>query len=272
MILLLGVGYYFSTEIIAFRIRTLTEDKNNNKISDFSDFGLNKPEILRFQNGSVTLWSWYFKNPSKKKCGVLLLHGQTGTRYAALKYAPIFYKRGCSIFTYDARRHGESSVEYGTFGYYEKIDLDRAMEYFSEVSAIPESQIGIVGESYGAATALQFAENKREISFILADSSYKDMRSIIEKRAVDLYTPLILIVSPIALSIAELRADFLVKEVSPLESAKKIEVPTMIVHSESDAFTPVEHSESIYENLKTKQKKLYITTWGAKHGKSIDTN
>lgn len=272
MILLLGAGYYFSSEIISFRKRTIEEDKRNNKITGFEEFGLPNPEVLRFQNGNITLWSWYFKNPAKKKCGVILLHGQTGTRAATLKYAPIFFKRGCSVFTYDARRHGESGGEYGTFGFYEKLDLDRAMEFFSEISAIPESSIGILGESYGAATALQFAEGKKEISFIVSDSAYKDMTSIIEKRATDLYSPLILIISPIAIAFAEIRADFIAKDVSPSDSAKKIEVPTILIHSLSDEFTPKEHSEDIFSNLKTKQKKIWITDWGAGHGKSVNTN
>ncbi|MCZ8344557.1 MAG: alpha/beta hydrolase [Leptospira sp.] len=270
--LLLGAGYYFSTEIISFRKRTIEEDKRNHKIKGFAEFGLPDPEVLRFQNGSITLWSWYFKNPAKKKCGVILLHGQTGTRAATLKYAPIFFKRGCSVFTYDARRHGESGGEYGTFGFYEKFDLDRAMEFFSEVSTIPESSIGILGESYGAATALQFAEGKKEISFLVADSTYKDMTSIIEKRAVDLYSPLILIISPIAIAFAEIRGDFVAEDVSPSESAKKIEVPTILIHSSSDEFTPKEHSEDIFRNLKTKHKKIWITEWGAGHGRSINTN
>ncbi|MDF3818839.1 alpha/beta hydrolase [Leptospira sp. 96542] len=272
LLLLVSIGYYFSSEIIAFKVRSLDENKTNLKVSGFGDFGLPTPESLRFQNGGISLRGWFFKNPLKKKCGVLLLHGHTGTRYAVLKYAPLFWKRGCSIFAYDARHHGESGGLYGTYGYNEKIDLDRAMEYFSEVSAIPETNIGILGESYGAATALQFAEGKSEIAFVIADSPYKDMRSIIEKRAVDLYSPVVLIVSPIALSIAELRADFIVDKVSPWNSAKKITIPVLLVHSKADEFTPFSHSEEIFSVLQSEKKQLALTDWNAPHGKSINTN
>ncbi|EOQ98553.1 peptidase, S9A/B/C family, catalytic domain protein [Leptospira wolbachii serovar Codice str. CDC] len=268
---LLGAGYYFSSSIISFPVSNLEEDKTKLNINSFTDFGLPEPESVRFQNGSLRLRGWYFKNPKKKKCGVVLLHGHGRTRYGVLKYAPLFWKRGCSLFTYDARRHGESAGEYGTYGYYEKHDLERAMEFFSEISTVPEEEIGIFGASFGAATALQYAEGRSDFAFVIADSPFMDMRSIVEKRAVDIYSPLVLFLSPVALSIAEVRADFLVDEVSPKKAAKFISIPVLLIHSKEDEVTPVAHSEEIFQNLKSNRKQLMVTDWGALHCKSIDT-
>ncbi|XDD53371.1 alpha/beta hydrolase [Leptospira sp. WS4.C2] len=267
---LLGAGYFFSSSVVTFPISNLEEDRAKLKIKSVADFGLPEPESIRFQNGSLRLRGWYFKNPKKKKCGVVLLHGHTRTRYGVLKYAPLFWKRGCSLFAYDARHHGESAGEYGTYGFYEKLDLERAIEFFSEISTVPEEQIGIFGVSFGAATALQYAEGRNDFAFVIADSPFMDMRSIVEKRAVDFYSPLVLFLSPIALSIAELRADFLVDEVSPKKSAKYISQPVLLIHSKSDEITPVSHSEEIFQNLKSNHKQLFITEWGANHCKSID--
>lgn len=97
-----------------------------------------------------------------------------------------------------------------------------------------------------------------------------DMRSIVEKRAVDLYSPVVLFLSPIALSLAELRADFLVDEVSPKKAAKFISLPVLLIHSKTDEITPVSHSEEIFQNLKSNHKQLVKTDWGANHCKSID--
>lgn len=267
---LLGAGYYFSSSIVSFPVTTLEEDKTKLKINSISEFGLPEPESIRFQNGNLRLRGWYFKNPKKKKCGVVLLHGHTRTRFGVLKYAPLFWKRGCSLFLYDARHHGESGGEYGTYGFYEKIDLERAIEFFSEISTVPEEQIGIFGASFGAATALQYAEGRNDFAFVIADSPFMDMRSIVEKRAVDLYSPVVLFLSPIALSLAELRADFLVDEVSPKKAAKFISLPVLLIHSKTDEITPVSHSEEIFQNLKSNRKQLVETDWGANHCKSID--
>ncbi|XMO25115.1 alpha/beta hydrolase [Leptospira sp. 'Mane'] len=271
-ILLLSAGYYFSTEIVAFKVRSMEEDHTRSKIKDFKQIGLPEPETLRFQNGTISIQSWFFKNPKKKKCGVILLHGHTGTRWGILKYTPLFWKRGCSLFVYDARHHGESSGEFGTYGFYEKFDLDKGIEYFSEVSGIPEEKIGALGESYGAATVLQLSNVRKEVAFIIAESPYKDMRSIIEKRAVELYGYPILVVSAVAFQIAELRANFLVEDTSPLKAASQISAPVLLIHSKTDEFTPYEHSVEILEAIPGKKKKLFITEWGAAHSKSINTN
>lgn len=63
---LLGAGYYFSSSIISFPVSNLEEDKTKLNINSFTDFGLPEPESVRFQNGSLRLRGWYFKNPKKK--------------------------------------------------------------------------------------------------------------------------------------------------------------------------------------------------------------
>jgi fermentation-respiration switch protein FrsA (DUF1100 family) len=269
---LLGAGYYFSSEIIAFPVRPLSEDQANLKINNLADLGLPTPTDISFQNEDVVLKGWLFRNPRKKSCGVVFLHGHTGTRFAALKYAPLFWTRGCSLFFYDARHHGESGGRFGTFGYFEKFDLSHAIDSFSSLAEIPSSNIGILGESYGAATALQLAEVRKDIAFVIADSPYRDMQSIIEKRAVEIYGLPILIVSSIALQISEFRARFLVKDVSPLHSATKIYFPVFLIHSNTDEFTSFQDSVEIYEAIPSNRKKLLITDWGAKHGSSINVN
>ncbi len=272
VLLLLYAGEYFSKEIVSFRVRSFAEDQARSKIKNMKEIGLPEPENLRFQNGSISLQSWFFKNPKRKKCGVILLHGHTGTRWGILKYAPLFWKRGCSLFAYDARHHGESNGDYGTFGYYEKTDLDRAVDYFSEISGIPEEQIGVLGESYGAATSIQLADVRKELAFVIAESSYKDMRSVIEKRAVELYGFPILIVSPIAFQIAEIKAKFHVSETAPVRSAAKAEFPILLIHSKTDELTPYEHSVEIFEAIPGNRKSIFITEWGAPHSRSINTN
>ena len=52
--------------------------------------GLPEPEEVRIDTGEVTLAGWYFDNPADAGCGLLFLHGFTGTRYHALNWAPLF--------------------------------------------------------------------------------------------------------------------------------------------------------------------------------------
>ncbi|GBF50107.1 peptidase, S9A/B/C family, catalytic domain protein [Leptospira ryugenii] len=271
-IILLGAGFYFSSEIISFRKRTLLEDQTNLKIKNVSDFGLPVPKEISFQSMGLVLKGWHFANPNSKGCGIITLHGITGTRWGGLKYAPYFWKKGCDVFAYDARRHGESEGIYGTYGFYEKNDLASAHKTFSEITNIPKNRIGIVGESYGAATALLYVSGRPDVQFVLADSPFKSFHSIIAERAEVLYGKPILLLVPIAIAIAEWRADFDEDEISILDAAKGINIPSLLVHSESDDYTMPSHSKEIEENIATKKKKLYRTKNGAGHAKSILVN
>ncbi len=266
------ISYFFSGEIIHFKKRSLEEDKKNNKIESFQTFALPIPKEIIFKNDTVTLNAWYFKNPQAKDCGVILLHGFTGTRWAALKYAPIFWKRGCDIFTYDHRRHGESSGEFGTFGFYEKFDLIKGTEIFSEISNLRFERIGVLGESYGAATAILAAGKGQQFAFVIAESSYKDFESIIAKQGVDIYGPVVNLFVPMALIIASNRGNFDSKDVSPYLYAKSIQVPILFIHSKADNYTPYQHSEEIYSQVPGNNKMLVITDWNSNHGRSVNDN
>lgn len=268
-----GVSFYFSSLVINPEYKSLEQDKANQNINSFADLNLPNPIEKNFQSGNLSLASWYFSHPKRKNCGVVLLHGFRGTRWGAIKYAPVFWKQGCDIFMYDHRRHGASSGKYITFGYHEKQDLENAISFFVELSKLSPERIGVLGESMGAATALQYAGLKNpKLAFIIAESPFQDLHSIVGKRALDLYgrvaTPFI----PFAYFLTELRADMKVDEVSPILAARSIQIPTLIIHSEADDYTPAEHSKAIFENLNAPQKKLVLTDWGSKHAKSINDN
>lgn len=268
-----GVSFYFASLVINPEYKSLEQDKTNQKINSFHDLNLPNPLEKNFQSGNLSLAAWYFSHPQRKNCGVVLLHGFRGTRWGAIKYAPIFWKQGCDVFMYDHRRHGASAGKYITFGYHEKEDLENAIQFFIELSKLTRERIGVLGESMGAATALQYAGFKNpKLAFIIAESPFKDLDSIVGKRAIDLYgkpaTPFI----PFAYFIAEFQANMKVKEISPIIAAESIQIPTLIIHSETDDYTPAEHSKAIFEHLKVPQKKLVITDWGSKHAKSINDN
>lgn len=272
LILYLGGSYYFAGEIIDFKKRTLEEDRNKLQVEGFSHFQLPNPQSLELKNKEgLKLAMWIFPHPSRKNCTVLLLHGYTSTRWGMLKYAPIFWKKGCNIITYDHRKHGESEGVYGTFGYYEKFDLLDVLEYIENELSIQPNQIGILGESMGAAIGIQaLSLTNKNYAFLIAESPFLDLDTIVGKKAVDIYGVWVKPFIPMAYAIAEWRANFKVTEVSPKESISKIQIPILLIHSKQDDYTPYTHSVLLYESLDSPKKKLALTDWGAKHAKSID--
>lgn len=270
-VIYLAGSWFFSGIVVAFPTDTLAEEEAERGAP--ADYGLPVPEEITFQGDGETLAGWYFDNPTDGNCGVILLHGITGSRYGGLKYAPLFWERGCDLMMYDHRHHGASSGDYGTYGFYEKQDALAALDWFAGRTGLAHDRIGLQGESYGAATALQAGELATDLAFIAGDSSYRDLKTIVSEQAVQQFGSWTGLFVPGALGVSGLRADFAPSEVSPVVSAKLLTEPVFLSHSASDAYTLPHHSEDIFAQLpEATCKRLHLTDWGSEHANSIDDN
>lgn len=272
LLIYIGGSWYFGDLLIHRTPSTLAESQARMAEVGVPDLSLPAPEEISFQNGDVSLSGFFYENEKSGDCGVILLHGYTGTRYSALQYAPLFWDRGCDLLAYDARGHGESSPTFHTYGYHEKEDARAAYSWLRERTGLEPDQIGLTGVSYGAATSLQAAPLLPEVAFIIADSSFESLEAIVSKQAVDQFGSWTKPFIPAAFALADMRADFDVAEVSPMKAVEETAVPIMLIHSRTDAYTPYTHSEDIYAHSNKATTVLHITDWGSAHGQDIFTN
>lgn len=270
--LYLAVGYYFSGLVVAFDTRSLEEDRQRKEIESPAQFGLPVPDNVRIESGDITLAGWLFTNPGSGDCAVLLLHGRGGTRYEGFYFAPLFWERGCHLLAFDARHHGESSGEFGSYGYHEKYDTIAALRWLSGRTGLETSQIGLMGVSYGGATVLEAAAVEDTVAFVAADSAYSSMEAIIREQAVQQFGRPVLIFVPGALGLSGRRAAFNPAAVAPAEAARQIEAPVFLLHSLQDTYTIPVHSQIIYENVPHERKVLHLTDWGTPHGRAISSH
>lgn len=267
----LATGWYFSSIAIAPPARPL--EVAQAQTGDPADYGLPQPEEITIDSGDVTLSGWYFDNPADVNCGVMFMHGFTGNRYEALYWAPLFWSRGCDLLAYDHRGHGESDKAFLTYGVNEKEDALAARNWFAEHAGLDTSRIAVGGVSYGAATALQLAPQIPDAPFVLADSSYSSMPAIVRVRADALLGPALGgLLTPGALWIAGLRADFDPAAAAPEATIAAAQMPVLIIHSRTDNFTPYTHSEAIYANSDPTRTVLHINDWGSLHAADIVTD
>ncbi len=276
-----GAAFYFSDVIIHFHKRTLEEDRTNLKFQPVAaEFGLGPPEEASVTvpehpgtDETITLNGWYFANSGK--CAVILHHGHTGTRWGGLKYVRLFAEAPyrCSVLTVDARYHGESEGSCGTYGYHESRDMKHWIDWLQAKTQLPKSQIGLMGESMGAAIVLITAGREPELAFVGADAPYSDLQPIFyERGSADFGAAVVGPILPPAMFLAGLRCNFQPAEVSPRAAAAAIQAPVFLSHSLADAGTKPYHSEVIYEAVPHERKTLHINEWGARHGQDIFVN
>lgn len=206
------------------------------------------------------------ENPAAKNKAVIVCHGHTVNRIAALKYADIFYRAGYSLLIYDERYFGESTGDFCTLGQKESEDL-AALYAFAKSQFGEESAIGLHGESMGAATALLSLRSIRP-AFVVADCPFADSEQLFSQwiRG-NLHIPPGLVL-PIFERMARRRYGYLVKETSPLAAVRESEVPICFMHGRADSLIPCGHSEALYAACRNEKSELHLFD-GAEHAQSI---
>jgi fermentation-respiration switch protein FrsA (DUF1100 family) len=236
-----------------------------------SDVGLRYEEINVITNGGLRLNGWLIKAPPPVKGGstssprgtILFLHGVGDCKIAGIPYAKLFYDHGFNTFLYDSRRHGESEGQYCTYGYYEKHDVIRVIDYLGSRSDIHLGNIGVFGSSMGAAVAIQTAALDKRIVAIAAENSFATLRSIFDdyqKRMIKLPFHYL---RNIVIKRSELMANFKANDVSPLDAVARIHLPLLIIYSTNDRHIHPRYSTMLYDNT-SEPKELYSVN-GATH-------
>jgi alpha-beta hydrolase superfamily lysophospholipase len=203
----------------------------------------------------VRLVGWQCASQASPARGVVVyLHGIADNRGSAAGIVNRFTSRGFDVIAYDSRAHGASEGKHCTYGYFEKIDLQRVLDQSGAERAI------LIGHSLGAAVALQAAAIDPRVHAVVAASTFSDLRTIATERA-----PFIFSRRSIAgaFSRAEQDAGFRVDDVSPLAAAAAITIPALLVHGAADRNTSPAHSSRVFDALRGPKQLLMVP--GAGH-------
>lgn len=214
---------------------------------------------VAFESDGVVLRGWLFPAIAPARgVTVVVLHGIADNRESAVWIAERLVPQGFDVLAYDSRANGESGGDACTYGFYEKRDLSRALDRLGVRRAI------LIGNSLGAAVALQAAAEEARVIGVVAADTFSDLRTIARERA-----PFFASSAQIkdALALAEKEGRFRVADVSPVDAARRIHVPVMLLHDAQDRETPPSHSERVFAAL-AGPRKLRIVG-GAGHGEAL---
>lgn len=280
IVLILAGNYFYNTSILRRRktflqndpdlpqgasretrsaVRQWLEDKQCGKVNIKSEDGL-------------LLCGHYLPHEQKTNKTVILVHGYTGKGKDMDSFAMFYYEElGFNILLPDCRGHGESEGNYIGFGWHDRIDILRWIDYIIERNG-EDSQIVLHGISMGGGTVLMASgedlpDNVRCIVSDCAYSSVKDILGFQMKRMYKLPKfPLIQVTS----LISKLRAGYYISEASALEQVKKSKTPILFIHGTEDKFVPTYMVYPLYESAHC-EKELFLVE-GAAHGNAYWTN
>ncbi len=268
-IALTALGWYFSEKILNIRSKSVEEtyqiELEAGRIDPTWLDGLPKEEVQIKSRFGYDLYGWFI--PVENARGtVVLAHGITFTLYGSLKYLDLFRQRGWNTFLYDHRAHGRSGGKFKTYGFYERHDLKTVVDW-AKTRCGP---VGVLGESYGAATALQAAPLLPDLAFIIADCSFSDLPAMLAYRLKQDFGLGAFPFYQLASFITRWRAGFYLGAVSPLQSLSNSQIPILFTHGAEDIYTPTRMSQHLYDVYQG-PKQLYLAP-GAGHAEAYWRN
>lgn len=138
---------------------------------NFEDIGFSS------RDGKVELKGWYLPTVGPAKMTIIFAHGYRGNRLqkriSALSLAKELVNNGYAVILFDFRNCGHSGGRITTIGLEEQHDILGAIDWCRARSQAP---IGLIGHSMGAATSLLAAAACEEVSGVVADSPFGDLR------------------------------------------------------------------------------------------------
>ena len=188
----------------------------------------------------VTLTGWSCDARPPGQATIVYLHGVADNRASGVGLIHRFVPRGWNVVAFDSRGHGDSGGDTCTYGFFEQDDLQRVID------TVPRGPIVLVGNSLGAAVALQEAAHDPRVTAIVAIAPFSDLRTIATERAPFVFTHAAI---ERAFALAETTAHFRVDAVSPVSAARGIVVRALLVHGDADVDTPPAHSARILNAL-----------------------
>ena len=215
------------------------------------------------------LYGWWM-SAARRAPTVVVLHGVKKNRTDVLRAALVLRRAGFNILMFDGRAHGDSEGRYVTYGFYERRDVESAIKWLVKEKRINHNRVGLMGESMGAAIALQVVAHNDWIRAVWADSPFASLRRVTEEflRRVTKLPDVVL--NPVlwsSIQVANYRGKFDVESVDPLSLASQIKCPVYLIHGTADQVIATQHSRNIYEALGG-EKELGVVE-GARHARSI---
>ncbi len=278
---LIGVSDYFYNIAVASGPKTFLDDNPDLEVSSDMSVKYEGKEWLGrtpYEEVSITsydglkLKGYYFKAEEPTNKTAIIAHGYSGKALDMARFAKFYQEDlGYNVLMPDARGHGESEGDYIGFGWPERKDYVKWIDFILDQNG-QDSEIVLHGVSMGGATVMMTSgeELPEQVKAVVVDCGYTSAEGVLKYQLKRMYNlPSFPIIQSTS-AMTKLRAGYSFAEASALEQVKKTKLPILFIHGEDDTFVPVEMVHELYEAADT-EKELYLVP-NAEHGNAYDAN
>jgi dipeptidyl aminopeptidase/acylaminoacyl peptidase len=263
-----AASFPLSGLLIRPKMKRLAQLKSPHLKNLIKRIGVELEEITIESFDGTRLYGWWLPIAEKAPT-IVVLHGVKKNRTDVVRAALILRLAGFNVLVFDGRGHGHSERRFVTYGFYERRDVESAIEWIVNERGVRKENIGLAGESMGAAIALQVAAHNPWIKAVWADSPFASLERITSEFVEKVTHLPKTVLHPVlwtTIQVANYRGKFDVRTIDPLALARKIKCAVYLVHGTADQLIAVEHSSNIYDAL-AGEKTLWLVE-GARHARS----
>ncbi len=270
LLILLTVGAYMNYQTMnpkTWSHKDAFKYEIDNELFKIDEYDSYKKEVVSVKSDfGYNLYGEFYDNGSDKT--IILCHGYGYNLMGSVKYIKMFRDLGFNTLLYDHRYHGESGGKSVTFGFLEKRDLVKWVDWV--VGRIPKGIIGTHGVSMGGATIIEHAAIDDRVSFIIADCPYEDVLKEVKYITRKDYRIPTFIAVYISSFYSLIRGGGLYSQTSPIKVINTFQTPILLIHGKEDKYILPSHSVNLY-NKRFNNKELYLVE-NAKHAKAFQVD
>jgi hypothetical protein len=257
LLLIAGAGAWFLVEHVLPYTGIKPFRTNVHVLPEFAagiypdTYGLNYEPFSIRTNDSLTLQGYLIKADAPKGT-VIILHGIADCKehqYALCKKLVALH---CNALIIDLRAHGMSQGDYCTFGFYEKFDMLRLIEYAASRN-LPRPY-GIYGNSLGGAVALQTLGITDQLDFGIIESTFDRLDKVSVEYGEDILGFRMPALVDHVLAKSGVIAHFDPFVVNPADFCTHITCPIFMAHGTADEKIPISFGEHNFSNIQSQDK------------------
>ncbi len=202
------------------------------------------------RRGDINLRGWYISGQEEKPT-LIFVHGIGSVRSGeqAVDLASRLVCNGFNVLMFDLRGHGSSGGDQVSGGYFEQWDVLGAFDFLAK-KPVPPGQIGLVGFSMGAATAVLAAAREPGIGALVADSPYAKASDLIAHEAAR-KTVFPGWITPIFVPTSVLMANWFygidLGSLVPEAAVVDLSYPILVIHGTGDSRIPSQQGQRVQQ-------------------------
>lgn len=258
LILSLLVGVYVVRNLLPLAI---LQPGNRKGTSTPADFGLRFEHLQLPVAEGIELDSFFVSATTTPLANLIILHGVGSCKETYLPQAEALCAMGYNLFMADQRAHGKSGGKYLSYGFREKEDVSKMVDWVSQkTNNLPT---GIYGNSMGGAVALQSLHHDHRLTFGLIESTFTDLPTVTRAYARRLsFAAVPDLILNIIIRRAGKLAQFDPWSIRPVEDVAKLHQPMYFIHGDADSRIDFQHAEKLYAACSSSDKHLYLVRGG----------